>query len=74
MSAEIFDFRKDLPIASVRLGPKDDLRVYAFTAEDLGVPMVEVRGGFDQHLYLTVEQAWAISAALATAAVRANGE
>lgn len=66
------DFRKDLPIADVRIGPKHSMRIYGFNAADMGVPLVEVRFTDWENLHLTVEQAEAIAAGLLAAAARAR--
>lgn len=70
---ETTDFRKDLPVADVRIGKAQHMRVYAFNAEDMGIPLVEVRFTYWDNIHLTVDQAEAIAAGLLKAAAKARG-
>ena len=66
------DFRKDLPIADVRIGATQAMRIYGFNAADMGLPLVEVRFTYWDNLHLTVDQAEAIAAGLLAAAAKAR--
>jgi hypothetical protein len=63
--------RDDLPVADIRIGPAQRIRIYGFA--DLSPPLVElwVSG---EPVHLTVAQADAIANGLATAAKKARGE
>ena len=66
------DFRDELPVADIRIGPSHDMRIYG--PADLEPPLVKVRvhrHGMDDLLCLTVDQAWAIAAALTKVAAKA---
>jgi hypothetical protein len=69
------DFRNELSVADIRIGPNSHMRIYGFA--DIEPRLVEVHCGalFYGPLHLTVEQAEAISSGLAKAAAkaRANG-
>lgn len=69
------DFRKDLPVANIRIGKANEMRIYGFNAADMGVPLVQVRCGalFYGDLHLTVEQADAIATGLSLAVAKARG-
>jgi hypothetical protein len=67
------DFREELPVADIHIGPTHYLRIYGHA--DLEPRMVEVRRhehGMDYWLCLTVDQARAIAAALTKAANKAS--
>jgi hypothetical protein len=67
------DFRDELPVADIHIGPTHYMRIYGHA--DLGVPAVEVlryERGMDDILMLTVDQARAIAAALIKAAAKAS--
>lgn len=62
-------------IASIPLGANSLIDVSGFTAAEMRVPLVELRGdAFARTLKLTPEQAIEIAAALITAAARARQE
>ena len=69
------DFGEALPVADIRIGRKQHLRVLGFAESYVGLPLVELRGRcreFDGCLRLTVDQAEMLSRALAAAAAKAR--
>jgi hypothetical protein len=69
----MFDLRDELPLADIRIGATQYLRIYGFA--DIEPRLVEIRihrHGEDQVLRLTAEQADKIAAGLARAAAKAR--
>jgi hypothetical protein len=66
------DFRDELPVADIQIGPTHYMRIYGHA--DPEPPIVEVRRyerGIDDELCLMVDQARAIATALMKAAAKA---
>lgn len=69
------DFLQDLPVADIRIGRNQHMRIYGATAAEIGLPLVEVRlfrDGSNDSLHLTVAQAEAIVDGLIKAAAKAT--
>jgi hypothetical protein len=67
--------REDVPVARIELGRScQAIAVHAFTAAELGVPLVEITGAREALQHLTIEQAVAFGNALLLAARIAAGE
>jgi hypothetical protein len=68
--------REDVPVMRLSLGRSSHqaVSVYAFTAAELGVPLVEIKGAVEYLEHLTTEQAEAFAAGLMLAARVARGE
>lgn len=67
--------REDVPVARLQMGKSPHLAVsvYAFTAAELGVPLVEI-GGCEHLRHLTIEQAEKLAEGLLLASRIARGE
>lgn len=59
-------------VASIRLGKHVTVSLHAFTAEEMGIPLVELRVPGGDVLHLTVEQAEHFAAGFAAAAKKAK--
>lgn len=69
-------FRKDVPVLRLELGSHNichALNFYGFTAEEIGMPLVEITGPGVQ-FNLTIEQAQKFAEGMAAAIRRARGE
>lgn len=64
---------RDVSIASIRIGAHSHVSIYGFTAEQIGVALVEFRY-LGETINLTVDQADAIAAGLMKAAAKARGD
>jgi hypothetical protein len=68
--------REDVPVVRISLGkqPWQAVSVYAFTAAEMGVPLVEIKGAVDYLEHLKPEQAEKFAEGLLLAARVARGE
>lgn len=66
---------REEPVADIRIGPNNHMRIYGEPKETLGIPLVEIRAGaiFGESLHLKIEQAEAIAAGLTKAVAKARG-
>lgn len=60
-------------VARISIGPRSHIRVHAFTANEMCVPLVELHGTMGDIDNLTVDQAEALGQALIKAAAMARG-